>query len=157
MGKEFFKKFIEENQAIIHRICRAYSNSNEEFKDYTQEVALQLWKSHEKFQGNAQISTWVYRVALNVCLSHIRKKKINTSPLLEHDVSYEEEGDEEQLNALYAALKKIKEADRAIILLYLEDKSYKEMAEILGLTVSNVGVKVSRIKIELKSIIHGKR
>ncbi len=156
MGKEFFKVFIEQNQAIINRICRAYSNSNEEFKDYTQEVALQLWKSHEKFQGNSQVSTWVYRVALNVCLSHVRKKKIETSPLLDHDVTQENESGDDQLATLYIALKRIKESDRAIILLYLEDKSYKEMAEILGLTVSNVGVKVNRIKNELKSIIHGR-
>lgn len=156
MGKEFFETFIQENQGIINRICRAYSNSNEEFQDYKQEVALQLWKSHNKFQGNSQLSTWVYRVALNVCLTHIRKKKIETSPLLDHDVSDDDDGNQDQLNALYTALKKIKESDRAIILLYLEDKSYKEMAEILGLTVSNVGVKVSRIKNELKSMIHGK-
>lgn len=156
MGKEFFEKFIRDNQAIINKICRAYANTHEEFQDYTQEVALQLWNSHERFKGNAQLSTWVYRVTLNVCLSQIRKKKVATSPLIDHDIQVEEDANGDRLASLYVALKKLKESDRAIILLYLEDKSYKEIAQILGLTVSNVGVKVSRIKNELKRIIHGK-
>lgn len=143
---------------MIRHLCRAYARDEDELKDFVQEVTLQLWRSHEKFQGNSQISTWVYRVTLNVCLSLSRKSKreVPTSSLDTVDVSEEVSTiEKEQIEALYKAVRKLKEADRAIILLYLEDKSYKEMAEILGMTVTNIGVKVNRLKVQLKKMING--
>lgn len=139
-------------------ICRAYSRTEESLKDLVQEVTLQLWRSHKSFKGNSQLSTWVYRVTLNVCLSHSKrmKRKVETIPLeWKSDSAAEEDTDKEQIEKLYAGIKRLKESDRAIILLYLEDKSYKEMSEILGITVSNVGVKVNRLKEKLKEIING--
>lgn len=158
MSQDFFKSYVEENMALIMHICRAYSGDEESLKDLVQEVTLQLWRSHKSFKGNSQLSTWVYRVTLNVCLSHSKKtkRKPDTVPL-DYGISRSEESDpeKEQIEQLYYGIKKLKEADRAIILLYLEDKSYKEMSEILGITVSNVGVKVNRLKDKLKQMIHG--
>ena len=144
--------------ALIMHLCRAYSRDEESLKDLVQEVTLQLWRSHKSFKGNSQLSTWVYRVTLNVCLSNSKKlnRKVDTIPL-EAGISKMEENDpeKEQIEMLYRGIRKLKESDRAIILLYLEDKSYKEMSEILGITVSNVGVKVNRLKDKLKQMING--
>jgi len=144
--------------ALIMHICRAYSRDEESLKDLVQEVTLQLWRSHTSFKGNSQLSTWVYRVTLNVCLSHSKKmkRKPDTVPLewgASASVDYDPE--KEKVELLYKGIKQLKESDRAIILLYLEDKSYKEMSEILGITVSNVGVKVNRLKDKLKQLING--
>ena len=158
MSEDFFKSYVEENMALIMHLCRAYSRDEESLKDLVQEVTLQLWRSHKSFKGNSQLSTWVYRVTLNVCLSNSKKlnRKVDTIPL-EAGISKMEENDpeKEQIEMLYRGIRKLKESDRAIILLYLEDKSYKEMSEILGITVSNVGVKVNRLKDKLKQMING--
>ncbi len=158
MSEEFFKSYVEENMALIMHLCRAYSRDEESLKDLVQEVTLQLWRSHKSFKGNSQLSTWVYRVTLNVCLSHSKKlkRKPETVPLdwgITKTEDYDSE--KEQIEMLYKGIRQLKESDRAIILLYLEDKSYKEMSEILGITVSNVGVKVNRLKDKLKQMING--
>ena len=154
----FFKEFIEDNKATIYKICRAYAHDTEELKDFVQEVTIQLWRSHQNFQNRSQRSTWVYRVTLNVCLTLAKKRKrgVDTMALLVTD-AYEAntETEDEQTVMLYKAIKQLKESDRAIILLYLEDKSYKEMAEILGITVTNVGARVNRVKNQLKQLING--
>ena len=142
----------------IQHICRAYARDAEELKDFVQEVTIQLWRSHEKFENRAKVSTWVYRVTLNVCLSMAKKNKRTVESVPLDNVNYHEDIDEtekEQIELLYNNVRKLKEGDRAIVLLYLEDKSYKEIAEILGITVSNVGVKVNRLKNQLKSMING--
>ncbi len=139
-------------------LCRAYSRDEESLKDLVQEVTLQLWRSHKSFKGNSQLSTWVYRVTLNVCLSHSKKLKRKPDTIsLDYGISKSEEIDpeKEQIEKLYHGIRQLKESDRAIILLYLEDKSYKEMSDILGITVSNVGVKVNRLKERLKQMING--
>ncbi|UII22492.1 RNA polymerase sigma factor [Fulvivirga ligni] len=157
MGSDiFFEKFVESNLRIINRICRAYASDSEEMKDYVQEVTIQLWKSYEKFKGDSQVSTWVYRVTLNVCLSLSKKgeRRVKTVSALPNDVMPDaHDPKHEQLEKLYAGIKKLKDTERAILLLYLEDKSYKEIADILGITVTNVGAKVNRAKTQLKSII----
>ncbi len=158
MSEDFFKSYVEENMPLIMHICRAYSRDEESLKDLVQEVTLQLWRSHKSFKGNSQLSTWVYRVTLNVCLSHSKKmkRKVETVPLeWKRDSAIEEDAEKELIDKLYAGIKRLKESDRAIVLLYLEDKSYKEMSEILGITVTNVGVKVNRLKDKLKELING--
>lgn len=139
-------------------ISRAYARDEEALKDLVQEVTLQLWRSHKSFQGNSKLSTWVYRVTLNVCLSHSKKMKRapETVPLeWGNSETDPEDPKQEQISRLYRGIKQLNEADRAIVLLYLEDKSYKEMSEILGISVTNVGVKVNRLKEKLKKIING--
>ncbi|MEM8893598.1 MAG: sigma-70 family RNA polymerase sigma factor [Bacteroidota bacterium] len=158
-SEEFFKTFIKDQTGIITKICRAYTDNEDDFQDYFQEVALQLWRSYQNFNQQSKVSTWVYRVTLNVCLTHFnrQKRKVNTVAL--DQIHFEPEGydddKKEQVDLLYRSIRKLKEIDRAIILLYLEEKSYKEMAEILGMTVTNVGAKINRIKTQLKSIIDG--
>ncbi len=159
MSSEFYNRFIRENAGIISKICRAYTDTPDDYHDYFQEVCLQLWRTHESFQQQSAVSTWVYRVALNVCLTQFKKTKnrIDTAPLAEYSFAAEESSsaEAEQLNSLYAAIKKLKETDRALIILYLEDKSYKEIADILGTNTNHVGVKVNRIKNQLKELVHG--
>lgn len=159
MSSEFYNRFIRENAGIISKICRAYADTADDYHDYFQEVCLQLWRTHASFQGKSSVSTWVYRVALNVCLTQFskEKKRIATDPILEQHFAAEEacSVEAEQLNSLYAAIKKLKETDRALIILYLEDKSYKEIADILGSSTNHVGVKINRIKNQLKELIHG--
>lgn len=154
----FFKEFIDGNKATIYKICRAYANDAEELKDFVQEVTIQLWRSHTKFENRSKLSTWVYRVTLNVCLtlSKKRSRKIDTVSLISSDYyDYSDENEKEQIEALYTGIKKLRESERAIVLLYLEDKSYKEISEILGITVTNVGARVNRAKNQLKEIING--
>ncbi|ADR21446.1 DNA-directed RNA polymerase sigma-70 factor [Marivirga tractuosa] len=159
MENKAYKELLNENKLIISKICRAYSNDSAEFEDYFQEVAIQLWKAYNNYKGEAKISTWVYRISLNVCLTQVRKKnrQIVTSSLnLAYDhISEEDIAGQDQLDKLYDAIRSLKKMDRAIILLYLEEKKYKEMAEILGINISNIGVKVNRIKKELKEKLNG--
>lgn len=158
--QKIFKEFIEDHTGIITKICSVYTDGQEEFEDYYQEVTLQLWRSYDSFRGDAKLSTWVYRIALNVCLSQIRKKKrkVPTTTLENIQIAQKNDGHEkeEKITMLYRSIKQLKEAERALILLYLDDKSYKEMADILGLTVTNVGAKVNRVKTKLKNMMtHG--
>ncbi len=158
MSQTFFKTFVTENIDLIRHLCRAYARNEEDLKDLMQEVTVQLWRSHKRFQGKSQVSTWVYRVTLNVCLSQARrdKRRVPTSSLDTLDFAeYVSNVEKEQIELLYQAIRKLKESDRAVVLLYLENKSYKEIADILGMTVSNVGVKVNRLKNQLKKMIHG--
>ena len=161
MSSDFYKAYILPHSGIIIKLCRAYTNSQEDFEDYYQEVCLQIWRSKESFRDESKWSTWVYRISLNVCLTMLRKKKNNTQYFVSDPIpSYETEDNfafsDESLNLLYAAIRKLSEIDRAIIMLYLEEKSYKEIAEILGTNPNNIGVKVKRIKDKLKKILDGK-
>ena len=153
LDEQFVKHFLEENKAIIYKICRAYSNSNEEFDDLTQEVAFQLWKSKDRFENKSKLSTWVYRVALNVCLSYVRSNRIKTVEMSQATPVPNEESKQDDLEVLYSALRQLPENDKAIILLYLEGRKYEEIAEIMGLTSTNVGVRITRIRKKLKEII----
>ena len=159
MSSAFYNRFIRENAGIISKICRAYTDTPDDYHDYFQEVCLQLWKNHESFEGKSALSTWVYRVALNVCLTQFKKSKnrIDTTAIPDHFALAAENSSEEaeQLNSLYTAIKKLKETDRAIIILYLEEKSYQEIADILGTNANHIGVKINRIKNTLKTLIHG--
>ncbi|MEQ8711911.1 MAG: sigma-70 family RNA polymerase sigma factor [Cyclobacteriaceae bacterium] len=158
-SEEFFKTFIKDQTGIITKICRAYTDNEDDFQDYFQEVALQLWRSYENFNHQSKVSTWVYRVALNVCLTHFKKQKRKVTTVALDQIHFEPVGfddtKKEQVDLLYRSIRQLKEIDRAIILLYLEEKSYKEMAEILGMSVTNIGAKINRIKSQLKAIIDG--
>ncbi len=160
-----FEKLIVENQNLIHKICNLYENSEADKKDLFQEITLQLWRSFSSFQEKSKFSTWMYRVALNTAITQKRKK--SRSPLstaiseTEYDIpdSSAEESSEEDLKALSWAISQLKPVDRAIIFLYLEEKSYQEIADIIGITTKNVGVKIVRIKAKLLGILksnHGK-
>ncbi|WP_162416149.1 RNA polymerase sigma factor [Cyclobacterium roseum] len=158
MSKDFYQVSILPFTAIIIKLCRAYTNSQEDYEDYYQEVCLQLWRSRGNFKGQCEWSTWVYRIALNVCLTLLKKRKkagktFFASEALPDTVMIESRAFEnESLNQLYAAIKHLSEVDRAVILLYLEEKTYQEISEILGTNPNSIGVRINRIKERLKKI-----
>ncbi|MGK0421746.1 MAG: RNA polymerase sigma-70 factor (ECF subfamily), partial [Polaribacter sp.] len=150
MSTDFYKTFILPYSAIIIKICRAYSNSQEDYEDYYQEVCLQIWKSRDNFKNKSEWSTWIYRISLNVCLSLLRKqKKYNSTNSSEE--SFNQFSNQSDLNEntkdystdiskLYDAIKELGEIDRGIILLYLEKKTYEEIAQIIGTNSNSIGV-----------------
>ena len=161
MSSDFYKKSILPFAGIIIKLCRAYTNSQQDFEDYYQEVCLQIWRSKDNFREESQWSTWVYRISLNVCLTLLKKKKNNVQYFASDSITTGEIEDniafsDESLNLLYDGIKKLSEIDRAIIMLYLEEKSQKEIAEIIGTNPNNIGVRVKRIKMRLKKILDGK-
>ena len=161
MSSDFYKTSILPFAGIIIKLCRAYTDSQEDFEDYYQEVCLQIWRSKENFREESQWSTWVYRISLNVCLTLLKKKKSKGQHFSSDPVTAEETEDnyafsDESLNLLYDAIRKLSEIDRAIIMLYLEEKPYKEIADIIGTNPNNIGVRIKRIKIRLKKILDGK-
>lgn len=160
MSSDFYNTSILPFAGIIIKLCRAYTNSQEDFEDYYQEVCLQIWRSKENFREESDWSTWVYRISLNVCLTLLKKKKNNAQHFVSDSLPTEETEDnhafsDEPLNQLYDAIRKLSEIDRAVIMLYLEEKSYKEIAEIIGTNPNNIGVRVKRIKSRLKRILDG--
>ena len=157
-----FEKLIVEHQRLIHKICNIYAKSEADREDLFQEITIQLWKSFSSFEHRSKISTWLYRVALNTAITQKRKerKKPLLSSLSEKEMRIpDNDFDEEDLASLQHAMLQLKNIDRAIIFLYLEEKSYREIADIIGITPKNVGVKIMRIKAKLLSILkkrHGK-
>lgn len=159
MSSDFYTVSILPFAGIIIKICRAYTNSQEDFEDYYQEVCLQIWRSHENFREQSKWSTWIYRLSLNVCLTLLKKKKNKhqqfASDYLPVEFSEDNEAFEnESLNLLYNAIRQLSEIDRAVILLYLEEKPYQEIAEIIGTNPNNIGVRVKRIKGRLKKKLY---
>jgi RNA polymerase sigma-70 factor (ECF subfamily) len=162
MSRDFYTDSILPYAGIIIKICRAYSNSQEDFEDYYQEVCLQIWKSKDNFNGNSEWSTWIYRLSLNVCMT-LRKRenkrnlqisKSNELPEIANQQLFSFQ--DKYLDELYSAIKQLSELNRAIIVLHLEEKSYKEIAFIIGTNANNIGVRIQRIKKKLKQLIFKK-
>jgi RNA polymerase sigma-70 factor (ECF subfamily) len=158
MGSDFYQLYILPYAGIIIKICRAYTNSQEDFEDYYQEVCLQVWRSKDNFNQESEWSTWIYRISLNVCLTYLKRRK-SGDKLIVSDTLPEEAIDDskafasDEINELYNAIKHLSETDRAIILLYLEEKTYEEIADIIGSNTNNIGVRIKRIKDRLNKII----
>ena len=153
-----FEALIEQHHAIIYKICRVYSGW-EDFDDLYQEILINLWKSYKTFEGRSKLSTWLYRVALNTSLTfqrntkkHKAKVPIDQVPIAQ-DSSESAKEKEQEIERLYTAISQLKKDDRSIILLYLEEKSYEEIGEIIGISVSNVGVRINRIKKKLLQLL----
>lgn len=161
MSSDFYTSSILPYAAIIIKICRAYTNTQEDFEDYYQEVCLQIWKSRDNFRGQSEWSTWVYRLSLNVSMTLLKKKKNEhqrfASDYLPVEVTEESRAfADESLGQLYDAIRQLSEVDRGVILLYLEEKSYQDIADIMGSNPNNIGVRIKRIKARLKKILDGK-
>jgi RNA polymerase sigma-70 factor (ECF subfamily) len=154
--KEQFLTLMEECQGIAHHICALYTHNQEDHNDLFQEILLQSWRSFKSFQHQSKFSTWLYRVALNTAITHLREKnKIKFTPLneVENLASESFEYLDEEIKYLYLAIRKLSKIDRAIIMLYLDEYSYNEIAEIIGISSSNVGVRINRIKSKLDLIL----
>lgn len=154
---DIFLFLIEKHKGIIYKISNLYCKQNEERKDLLQEILLQLWKSFDNYNEQYKHSTWIYRIALNVAISFYRKEKTRakiSNPFSEAilytaDVLKDENNKEETV-LLQQFLNELQELDKALMILYLEEKSHKEIAEIIGITETNVATKISRIKALLK-------
>lgn len=151
-----FVSTIEANKGIIFKICNSYCQNAADREDLAQEIIFQLWKSWERFDETYKLSTWMYRIALNVAISFYRSEKKTTPTVSMGDHLIElsdenlEEGLEANLNALQQFINELKPLDRALMILYLEEKPHKEMAEIIGISTTNVATKIGRIKEQLK-------
>ncbi len=161
MSSDFYTSSILPFASIIIKLCRAYTDTQEDFEDYYQEVCLQIWRSKDNYRGQCEWSTWIYRLSLNVCLTLLKKKKklrrhLDSEKTPENLVVDSLAFKDENLNQLYSAIKQLSEVDRGVIMLYLEEKSYQEIAEILGTNSNNIGVRINRIKERLKKILNEK-
>ena len=154
-----FSQQILDNAGIIFRICRIYRKDISDQQDLYQEIVLNAWQSYLRFEKRSKFSTWLYRVALNTALYQNRKNKFfgKTIGLEFIENRYFKESDNEQIGVLQYAINKLDPIEKSIVALYLDDLPYKEISDITGLTESNVGVKLNRIKIKLKKYIdeHG--
>ncbi|NQU52864.1 MAG: sigma-70 family RNA polymerase sigma factor [Bacteroidetes bacterium] len=159
MSNDFYTASILPYSAIIIKMCRAYSNSQEDFEDYYQEVCLQIWRSKDNFNQQSEWSTWIYRLSLNVCLTLLKKNKngvqyFASDALPDKAIEDSHVFPDDALNELYNAIKRLSEIDRGIIMLYLEEKSYQEIADITGTNANNIGVRIKRIKERLLKLLN---
>ena len=155
--KQHFQNIIEQHKGILHKVARAYCPNEDDRQDLIQEMMIQVWLSIHRYNNQFKISTWFYRISLNVAISFYRKNTTRankytelTEQLIETPVEDKSEN-ERQLYLLDQFISELKEIDKALMILYLEDKSHTEIAEILGISVSNVGTKIGRIKDKLKT------
>jgi RNA polymerase sigma factor (sigma-70 family) len=159
LEKEFLQ-IITENQGIIHKVCSIYCDLEEDRRDLFQEILVQLWKSYPSFRSESKFTTWMYRVALNTAITSFKKDKRQPD---KSGVSYEnlqlaeeiyDTRTEDQIKVLNQAVSQLSGIEKSIILLFLEDKKYEEIAEITGITQNYVRVKMNRIKKKLKMLMN---
>ena len=148
-----FLALIAANERLIRRVCVLYMDASDEREDLFQEVVCQAWRSYAGFRADAKFTTWLYRVALNTAISYHRKKvrrrKVESHGRLLHEPPTEDPYAEE-VALMYAAIGRLSKIDKALVLLYLDDRSYEEMADVMGMTVGNVGVRLNRIRKRLR-------
>jgi RNA polymerase sigma factor (sigma-70 family) len=155
-----FLTLINAHQAMLRRICRLYCPDAEDQQDLFQEIVLQLWRAYPRYEPRGvKISTWMYRIGLNVAVSDLRQRtrkpapsRLNLDVLEAAQAPDTSGGDSAEIAALYRAIEWLSEVEKAIVLLYLEEHSYEEMADILGITQNNVRVKMHRIQDKLRKI-----
>ena len=154
-----FTRLVREQKSTIYTVCLMFSDDNDEVEDLVQETLINLWKGYDKFEGRSEVRTWVWRIAMNTCISADRKRKkrkSETSSLETIGVSAEEvsnEGqDDKQIRLLHERIHKLGVFDRAIVLLWLEDMSYEEIGQIVGISAKNVSVRLVRIREQLKTM-----
>lgn len=150
-NEEDFSRIVKENKGTIYTVCHMFAQCQDEADDLFQEVLLNLWKGFGTFRGDSKVNSWIYRVALNTCISAERKNKQRKTERLAMNINLYEDQDEDsrQVQQLHKLIGKLGVIDRAIVLMWLENMSYDEIAGILGISVKNVSVKLVRIKEKL--------
>ena len=153
--KETFVSLINEHKALIYKVCNTYCNLPAERQDLFQEILIQLWKSYPGFRGDARFSTWLYRIALNTAISGLRKKRIRITPvepeaLAAMEIPAEHTAMKEQMDTLNKAITRLSTVEKAIVMMYLDDKSYEEMEAVFGISQNTLRVKMNRIKEKLR-------
>lgn len=156
--EERFLQLLDEHQGILHKVCRLYRDTEVDREDLFQEIVYHLWKAFPAFEGRSKVSTWIYRIALNTALVRFRKPRPKISfqaelPQWPIESSAVKEVESERL---LWAIRQLKEVDRALLSLYLDDLTYEQMGQIIGITPSNVGARLNRIKNKLKSHLKAK-
>ena len=162
--ESLFKRWLKEHGGAVLKVARAYTLTTEDCQDLVQEILLQVWRSLPQFQGRASASTWLYRVALNTALDWHRKehrRRVRQQSILEvEDLSVagsdgaQQAARRESIERLYVAIRQLPKTDAALVLLYLDDLTYRQMAEVLGISESNVGVKLNRAKNALSELMN---
>ncbi|MCE6991907.1 RNA polymerase sigma factor [Dyadobacter sp. CY323] len=158
MEKQFVV-LLNQHRGIVFKICKMYCHDAEDRRDLFQEIVFQLWRAFPTFRQESNVSTWIYRIGMNTAISNFRKETRRQSPIafskMEFHIPdlFEEDDGSPETALLYQAIEQLGIVEKAIVLLYLDDKSYEEMASILGISKSNVGVKLSRIKSKLENLV----
>ena len=149
-----FSQLVRDNRSTIYAVCYMFSNDADEVADLFQKVLVKLWNGYESFHGKSDVKTWIYRVTLNTCITIDRKKRSRRKALLSMDVDYfnDEEKSTAQVRMLHERIARLQPLDRAIVLLWLEQISYDEIGDIVGLSAKNVSVRLARIRVQLKSM-----
>ncbi|NBP68467.1 MAG: sigma-70 family RNA polymerase sigma factor [Cytophagia bacterium] len=153
-----FVNLINENQGLIHKVCMMYTNDRDSRNDLFQEIVLQLWRSFPTFRGEAKITTWMYRIALNTAISGLRKqgRSIKTEDIREKHFNFSDDNDdtlEENYQKLQWAIRQLTEIERAMIMMALDEIPYDEIAETIGITQNNVRVRMNRIREKIKKMM----
>ena len=154
-----YTRLIKDYKETIYTVCLMNSADQDEAKDLMQEALIQLWRSFGTFRGESDVRTWIYRICMNACISFMRKEEkhkdtlhVDVSDMLKMD-----DDDSRQIQALHDRIHRLKFMDRAIVLLWMEDLSYEEIGAIIGLTAKNVGVRLVRIKEQLREMSNPKQ
>lgn len=158
MPEKEFENVVRQYKANLYMICYMYAKDSNEANDFFQETLIRLWQGFSQFRGESNINTWLSRICINTCISSLRKKKKHSKTIpLSIDMEFLEENNESgrQLAQMYRLINKLGVLDKALILLWLDNMSYADIAEIMGLSVSNVSVKLMRIKEKLKEMAKG--
>jgi RNA polymerase sigma-70 factor (ECF subfamily) len=164
---EYFKSIVEEYYPIFYKIARSFTRNSADFEDLYQEILIQVYQSLKNFREESKQSTWIYKVALNTAMTYSRgnkkkRREVETDDMASHDRGSQTDGpekkeeEERKIEMLYESINKLNKDDRAMILLHLEGKQYDEIAEIMGISKSNTGVKLMRIRKRLQSILISK-
>ena len=150
-----FLHLIDQNQNIIHKVCNIYCSNPADREDLYQEILLNAWKGFKHFRHESKFSTWLYRVALNTAITGLKKKQRHTSAeLLSHEIAAlpDINTGEDDLKAMRQAVEQLSAVEKAIVMLFFEDYSYQQIADIVGITANNVAVRMNRIRTKLKEL-----
>lgn len=152
-----FEQIVTETKSLIYTVCYMFSKDQQEVEDLFQQSLINMWNGFDGFQDKSSVKTWVYRVSLNTCISWDRKKKVKTEPLdMNMNLFTDQDEDTKQINMLYKRINQLGPFDRAIVLLWLENMSYQEIGDIVGISAKNVSVRLVRIREELKKMSNNK-
>jgi RNA polymerase sigma-70 factor, ECF subfamily len=160
-SQDEFLSLVDQHRAMLNKVCNLYADNDHDREDLFQEIVFQLWRSYPTYRGEAKFSTWLYRIALNTALTGIRKQKRQSSYQQRNEfpeIAASTEQDEEEKNnlqQLHYAISRLSDIEKAIVMLYLEEKSYEEIEAVLGINQNNLRVKMNRIKEKLRKITKG--
>lgn len=151
--EERFASIMKDYGSVISGICFSYATNSDDLKDLRQDILINIWKGLESFRGDSSLSTWIYRVALNTCVSTVRKRSRNPATI-SIDAIYEPEADpisdtKERIEILHAMIATLSPLDKAIITMWLDERKYEEIADVTGISRNNVAVRINRIKQKL--------